>query len=82
MILSRRLLKNDSVIDALSPIDIGEYIYESKLFRFRASAFPRASHRTNALSIYSAPSPQRRFPLFYVYSWVISTRYYNWKYSC
>ena len=81
LILSHHLLNDDSVIDALLPIDIREYIYESKWFIFRASVFPHTSHWTNALYGKSALSPPWIFPLFYVNSWGISTRYYNWKSS-
>ena len=81
LILSHHLLNDDSVIDDLLPIDIREYIYESKWFIFRASVFPHTSHWTNVLSGKSVLSPPLTFPLFYVNSWGISTRYYNWKSS-
>ena len=81
LILSHHLLNDDSVIDALLPINIRECIYESKWFIFRASVFPHTSHWTNVLSGKSALSPPLILPLFYVNSWEISTRYYNWKSS-
>ena len=81
LLFSSRLLNNYRAIDYLLPIDLGGYFYKYNWYRVRSRAFPCASTWTKASSGKSAASPQQRSPLFYVYLWGISTRYYNLKSS-